>query len=213
MNVVIINGSPRVHGNTAIALEWMADELQQEGIATETVQIGDQIIRGCMACEYCATSRDNLCRFTNDGINELILKLRQADGVVFGSPAYFGGMTGTLKSAMDRMFYAGRRNGGYRNKVGAAAVTARRNAAQDTFNQIVTYYHLAEMVVAPSHTWAAGYGRKKGEIRQDAEGQQVIRHHANAMAWILKMQEATKATVRRPRAESRIMTNFVRGMD
>ena len=113
MNVILINGSPRRNGNTAIALEWMAEELRQEGITTETIQIGDQVIRGCVACEHCATSQGNLCALNNDGINDLIIKLRQADGVVFGSPTYFGGMAGTLKSAMDRIFYAGRRNGGY----------------------------------------------------------------------------------------------------
>ena len=210
MNVVIINGSPRKNGNTAIALEWMADELQQEGIITETIQIGDQVIRGCTACEYCATSQGNLCKFDNDGINDLIAKLHQADGFVIGSPAYFGGIAGTLKSAMDRLFYAGRRNGRYRNKVGAAAVSARRNAAQETFTQIISYYHLAEMVVAPSLSWAVGYGKRRGEISQDIEGQQVIRHHANAMAWIIKMKDATKDTVSLPRAESRIMMDFIR---
>ena len=210
MNVVIINGSPRENGNTAIALEWTAEELQREGIATEIIQLGGQIIRGCIACGFCANSQDNLCTFDNDGINDVIRKLRRADGFVIGSPTYFGGMAGTLKSAMDRMFYAGRRNGGYRNKVGAAVVSARRNGAQEAFNQIITYYHLAEMIVAPSHAWAVGYGSKKGEICQDAEGRQVIRHHANAMAWVLKMKEATKDAVQLPRAEERVAMNFIR---
>jgi multimeric flavodoxin WrbA len=208
MDVIIINGSPRKNGNTAIALEWMADELRQEGITTETIQIGDQIIRGCIACEHCATSQDNLCLFDNDGINDLIRKLRQADGFVIGSPTYFYGMAGTLKCAMDRLFYAGRRNGGYRNKVGAAAVSVRRNGGSETFNQIITYYHAAEMIVAPSR--GVGYGRKKGEISQDTEGQQGIRHHANAMAWLLKMKEATEGSVRLPRAENRRTMNFIR---
>jgi len=188
----------------------MADELRREGIATETIQIGDQIIRGCIACEHCGASQDNLCAFDNDGINDLIRKLRQADGFVIGSPTYFGGMAGTLKSAMDRLFYAGRRNGGYRNKVGAAAVAVRRGGGPATFNQIITYYHLAEMVVAPSQTWAVGYGREKGEISQDAEGRQTICRHANAMAWIIKMMEAAKDSVALPQAADRIMMNFIR---
>jgi len=210
MNVILINGSPRQNGNTATALGWMADELRQAGITTETIQIGDQIIRGCIACEHCATSQDNLCAFNNDGINDLIAKLRQADGFVIGSPTYFGGMPGTLKSALDRIFYAGRRNGRYRNKVGAATVSVRRGGGPETFNQIVTFYHLAEMVVAPSQTWAVGYGMEKGEISQDVEGQQTIHRHAKAMAWILKMKEATKENVVLPQAEDRIMMNFIR---
>ena len=210
MNVILINGSPRKNGNTSLALEWMADELHQEGILTETIQIGDRRVRGCIACEHCSTSQDALCAFNDDGISDLIVKFRQVDGIAIGSPVYFGGMAGTLKSAMDRVFYAGRRNGGLRNKIGAAVASARRNAAQDTFNQIVTYYHLAEMVVAPSHTWVTAYGRAKGEIQHDLEGQQVIRLHANAMAWLLKMREDTKGRVKLPRTEERTMMNFVR---
>ena len=210
MHVILINGSPRRNGNTAIALESMANELRQAGITTETIQIGDQIIRGCMACEHCVTSQDNLCAFNDDGINDLIVKLRQADGFVIGSPTYFGGMPGTLKSAMDRIFYAGRRNGRYRNKVGAATVSVRRDGGPDAFNQIITFYHLAEMIVAPSQTWAVGHGMKQGEISQDVEGRQTIRRHASAMAWILKMKEATKDSVAPPTAEDRIMMNFIR---
>jgi len=210
MNIILINGSPRPNGNTSITLEWMAEELRQEGITTETIQIGDQVIRGCIACEHCVTSQDNLCAFNNDGINDLIVKLRQSDGFVFGSPTYFGGIAGTLKSAMDRIFYAGRRNGGFRNKAGAAAVAVRRGGGPETFNQIVTYYYSAEMIIAPSHSRSVGYGRKQGEIRQDAEGQQIIRYHASAMAWMLKMKEATKDNVALPRAEKRIRMNFIR---
>lgn len=208
MNVVIVNGSPRVGGNTAIALEWMADELWKEGVASETVQIGNQIIRGCIACEHCAKSQDNLCVFADDGINDLIVKLRRADGLVVGSPTYFHGMAGTLKCAMDRLFYAGRRNGGYRDKVGAAAVVVRRNGGHNALNQILTYYHSAEMVVASAR--GVGYGRKKGEIHQDDEGQQGIRRHANAMAWLIKMKGATKCSVPLPRAEKITRTNMVR---
>ena len=210
MNVIAINGSPRPKGNTAIALGWMVEELEKEGIQVETVQLGDNNIRGCMACNRCNSSEGAPCALPDDGINTLIRQLQTADGFIIGTPTYFGGMAGTLKSALDRIFYAGRRNGGYRNKVGAAAVAVRRNAGQDAFNQIITYYHAAEMIVAPSQAWAVGYGRKKGEISQDAEGQQVIRHHANAMAWILKMKEATKESVALPRAEQRIMTNLIR---
>jgi len=188
----------------------MADEFRREGITTETIQIGDQIIRGCIACEHCGTSQDNLCAFNNDGVNDLIIKLRQADGFVFGSPTYFGGMAGTLKSAMDRLFYAGRRNGRYKNKVGAAVAAVRRGGGVGAFHQIITYYNLSEMIIPPSQYWVIGYGREKGEIRQDAEGEQAIRRNANAMAWLLKMKEATKDSVVLPREENLTRMNFIR---
>ena len=210
MKVIAINGSPRINGNTSIALGWMSEELETEGVEVETIRLGDKAIQGCIACERCAASEENFCVLKDDGINDLIVKLREADGFIIGSPTYFGGMNGTLKSALDRIFYAGRRNGGYRNKVGAAASTVRRGGGVETFNQIVTYFHLAEMIIAPSQAWVMGFSRNKGEIHQDCEGRQAIRRHANAMAWILKMKEATKDSIPLPRTEERNWMSFIR---
>lgn len=210
MNVIAINGSPREEGNTAIALEWMAEELRQEGIGVEVVQIGNRNIRGCMGCDVCFSSGDNFCVLKDDGVNGLVRQMRQADGFIIGSPTYFGGMAGTLKCFLDRAFYNACRIGAYRNKVGAAVTSIRRAGGVATYNQIITYYHLAEMIVPPSQAWVMGYGRSRGEIRGDEEGSQIIRRHANAMAWVLKMKEATKDSVALPRAESARSMNFIR---
>ena len=210
MKVIAINGSPRLNGNTAIALGWMTEELEREGIDVEMVHIGSRVIRGCIACGHCTSSEETLCAIKDDCVNELILAIRAANGVIFGSPTYFGGMAGTLKCTMDRIFYAGRRNGAYRNKVGAAVAAVRRGGGVETYNQMITYYHLSEMIVAPSQYWGMGFGREKEEIHQDAEGQQAIRRQACAMAWVLRMIDATKDTVPLPRVEKRLRTNFVR---
>ena len=210
MNVIAINGSPRPKGNTAIALGWMVEELEKEGIQVETVQLGDNNIRGCMACNRCNSSEGAPCALPDDGINTLIRQLQTADGFIIGTPTYFGGMAGTLKSALDRVFYAGRVNGAYQNKVGAVAVAVRRWGGVEAYNQILTYYHACGILVAPSQAWVIGYGSAKGEIRQDIEGEQAHRLHAAAMAWLLKMKEATKDSIPLPRAEERARMNFIR---
>ena len=210
MNVIAINGSPRPNGNTAIALGWMVEELEREGIEVETVQLGNQSIRGCMACSRCNTLEGKPCALPDDGINGLILKLQAADGFIFGSPTYFGGIAGTLKSAMDRIFYAGRAHGAFNNKVGAVAVSVRRWGGVEAYNQILTYYHGSGILVAPSQAWIIGYGNAKGEIQQDSEGQQAHRLQANGMAWLLKMKEATKDSIPLPRTEERNRMNFIR---
>ena len=210
MNVIAINGSPRPNGNIATALGWMVEELERESISVETAQLGDKAIRGCTACGRCNTQEGKPCALPDDGINSLILALQKADGVIFGSPTYFGGMAGTLKSAMDRIFYAGRASGAYQNKVGAAAVSVRRWGGVETYNQIVTYYRASGIVIAPSQAWVIGYGNSKGEIAQDSEGQQAHRLQAKGMAWLLKMMDATKNNIAPPCAEKRHRMNFIR---
>ena len=210
MHIIAMNGSPRLTGNTAIALGWMADELAREGITVTTVQLGDKAFRGCAACDRCNSPEDTLCALPDDGINDLIRMLRAADGFIIGSPTYFGGMAGTLKSVLDRVFYAGRRNGGFRNKIGGAAVAVRRGGGAEAYNQLITYFHLSGMVVAPSQSWGQAFGARKGEVAQDVEGQQLLRLHANAMAWLLKMKVATKDSIPLPRVEDRVLMNFIR---
>ena len=71
MNVLIVNGSPRPNGNTTIALREMEAVFAQNGVQTETIQIGNRDIRGCVACGSC--SKTGKCAF-NDVVNEIAPK-------------------------------------------------------------------------------------------------------------------------------------------
>ncbi len=208
MKVIAINGSPRVGGNTTLALKVMTDELEREGIETETIQIGNLSLRGCIACGHCAKSEGNRCVFADDCVNEVAQKLREADGFILGCPTYYAGIPGTMKSFLDRVFYSSSRY--FRLKVATSCAVVRRAGGVDVVHQLNNYLNLAQTVIPPSQYWTIAYGRDKGEAAGDGEGMQTLLKNARCMAWLLKLIEAGKDTVPLPENEQRVMTNFIR---
>lgn len=208
MKVIAINGSPRVNGNTAIALKAMTSELEKQGIETETIQIGNQSIHGCIACGHCYKSEGNRCVFKDDCVNETAQKMRDADGFILGCPTYYAGIPGTMKSFLDRVFFTSSRY--FRLKVATSAAVVRRAGGVDVVHQLNNYLNLAQTVIPPSQYWMIGYGREKGEVEGDGEGMQTLVKNASAMAWLLKLIEAGKDTVPPPEDEKRVMTSFIR---
>ncbi|MBE5781289.1 MAG: flavodoxin family protein [Clostridiales bacterium] len=208
MKVVAINGSPKEKGNTYHAIKTMADVLSTHGIETEILHVGGQVIRGCMACSGCRKSEGNLCVLPGDCVAEYTKKMLEADGIILGSPVYYGGIAGTMKSFLDRVFYGNSSN--MRHKVGYAVTAVRRAGAVPTFQQLCSYLNLGEMIIAPSVYWGVGYGRLPGEITGDEEGEDTLTIAAENMAWLLKMKEATKDTILPPAQKTKRLTNFIR---
>ena len=122
----MINGSPRAEGNTALALHEMERVFAEQGIQVETVQIGGQAIRGCVACNGCA--KLGKCVY-DDIVNELAVKFEKADGLVVASPVYYASANATLVACLDRLFYSSHFD--KTMKVGASVVCARREAEGD----------------------------------------------------------------------------------
>lgn len=208
MKVIAINGSPRKNGNTGQALQLMADELKKEGIEVEIIQIGHKNIHGCIACGHCFTSEQNQCIFKDDILNEVAAKMREADGFILGSPTYYAGIAGTMKSFLDRVFYTS--SGYFKYKVATSVAVVRRAGGVDVVHQLNNYLNLAQTVTPPSQYWTVGYGRSEGEVHQDGEGIQTLRKNARAMAWLLKVIDASKGKIPFPIEEERVMTNFIR---
>ena len=211
MKIIAINGSPRPKGNTSIVLEAMQEELVKEGIEMEVLQIGGKLIHGCIACGACARKGNNRCEtFTDDEVNAISEQMRAADGFILAAPTYFGGIPGTMKSFLDRLFYSSNASKPFRNKVATAMAVVRRAGGVEVFNQLSHYLTMAEVATPPGQYWGVAFGREKGEVLQDAEGMQTARRKANAMAWLLKTIAAGKA-VPPPRVEPLQRTNFVKG--
>ncbi len=208
MKVIAINGSPRMNGNTATALKAMTDELERQGIETETIEIGNKSIHGCIACNHCFRSEGNRCVFQDDLVNETAQKMREADGFILGCPTYYAGIPGTMKSFLDRVFYTSSRY--FRLKVATSCAVVRRAGGVDVVHQLNNYLNLAQTVIPPSQYWTIAYGRDKGEVVGDGEGMQTLVKNARCMAWLLKLIEAGKDTVPLPEDEKRVMTNFIR---
>ena len=210
MKVLAINGSPKKNGNTAFALQTVLGELERAGIQTETVHVGIKAIRGCIACGSCARSQDSSCAL-DDGANEWIKKMIEAEGIVIGSPVYYAGINGTLKSFLDRAFYVAGANGRkMRHKVGAGVVVARRGGTTASLDQLNKYFTIAEMLMPSSNYWNMIHGAAPNEATGDLEGVQTMRVLGQNMAWLLKVLDYAKGHVPEPEAEQKVFTNFIR---
>lgn len=208
MHVVAINGSPREKGNTFYALEMIANELEKEGITAEIIHVGNKNIRGCIACGGCFKNQDEKC-VIHDGVNEIIQKMKAADGIIIASPVYYASISGTMKSFLDRAFFVAGANGGlFRHKAGASVVAVRRSGEVATFDHLNHYFTIAEMFVPGSNYWNIIHGRHEGEALKDEEGVQTMRVLSKNLAWLMKQLKANGDSL--PKREEKIMMNFIR---
>lgn len=208
MKVLLVNGSSNLKGCTYTALSEVAGVLEQNGIETEFVQLGNGPIRDCIGCGACRNN-GGVCAFKEDNVNAFIQKAKEADGFVFGSPVYYAHPSGRLLSFMDRAFFAGKKNFAY--KPAAAVVSARRAGTTGSVDVITKHFTISNMPVVPSNYWNMVHGSKPEDVRQDLEGMQIMRNLGLNMAWMLKCIEAgKKAGVPLPVAEEKIWTNFIR---
>lgn len=205
MKVLLINGSPRKDGNTAIALNEMIKVFEKEGIETEIMHIGHKDIRGCIACGKCRQL--GKCVF-DDIVAEAGEKLAQADGLVVGSPVYYASANGTVTSFMDRLFYSNRSD--LRMKVGASVAVARRGGQTTTFDQLNKYFTISGMPVASGQYWNGVHGSLPGEAGQDSEGLQQMRTLAANMAFLMKSIALGKEKYGLPEKEAPERMNFIR---
>ena len=206
MNVLMINGSPHEDGCVFTALSEVAKEINNAGIDTNIFHIGNQAIYGCTGCVACRTTQR--CVYTDDRVNEAIELLVKADGLVVGSPVYYGSANGALCSFLDRMFFAKARP--YAYKPAAAFVNYRRGGAATAFDRLNKYFTISNMPVVPSQYWNATHGRTVEEVLQDEEGMQVMRTLGRNMAWMVKNIALGAKDNPSPKPEKRIMTNFIR---
>lgn len=206
MKVLIINGSPRVNGNTSLALSQMAKIFEENGVEVDMVQVGNMNIRGCIACAACHNGRTNCV--IDDIVNELALKFEVCDGMVIASPVYYASANATLVACLDRLFYSTKFD--KRMKVGASVAVARRGGCSATFDQLNKYFTISGMPIASSQYWNSVHGGAQGEAEQDLEGMQTMRTLANNMLFLMKSIELGKEKFGLPEKESPARTNFIR---
>ena len=203
--VLMLNGSPRANGNIALAFREMEKVFEENGVEYENIHLGNKDIRGCIACNSCA--KNGKCVF-NDIVNELAVKFEEADGLVIGSPVYYGSANGTLMSALQRLFYSSPFDKKF--KVGASVVTCRRSGTTATFDELNKFFTISNMPVASSQYWNNVYGAAPGEAEADEEGRQVMRVLARNMIFLMKSIEIGKEQIGLPGEEERVWTNFTK---
>ena len=205
MKVLMINGSPHPKGNTQTALNEMIKIFDQQNIDTEIIHIGNKDIRGCIACMSC--KKNGKCIF-DDIVNEVARKFEECDGLVVGTPVYFGSANSTLISFLTRLFYSVPFD--KTMKVGASVVCARRGGCSATFDELNKYFTISNMPIAASQYWNCIHGRELGEADRDEEGKQTMRVLARNMTFLMKSIELGKKQFGLPEKEERVFTHFIR---
>jgi multimeric flavodoxin WrbA len=210
MKVVAFNGSPNREGNTNQALKMVTEELELQGIETEIVHVGNKVVRGCTACGGCAKNKNERCALPGDEVNDFIQKMKEADGIILGSPVHYAAIAGTMKSFLDRAFYVtGVNDGMLRHKVGASVVAVRRSGGLPAFDQLNNFLMYSEMLIPTSNYWNVIHGRSAGEVTQDTEGVQIMQVLGRNMAWLMKLVQNGKGTIAPPEREAKTYLNFI----
>lgn len=205
MKVLLINGSPKAKGCIHTALEIAAKELNAQGIETEEIHVGNKDIRGCIACLSCR--KTGKCVF-DDLVNETAPKLAAADGIVIGSPVYYGGPNGTVMSFMQRLFYSAGID--CRMKVGASVVSCRRGGNSATFEMLNQFFGINGMPTVPSTYWNDVHGYTAEDVYADVEGVETIRNMAKNMAFLIKAIRDGRENIGQPETPHNNFMNFIR---
>src|ERR1035437_743106 len=187
MKVVGFNGSPRPEGNTAQAIGIVFEEIRKEGIQTELVNIGTKKLSGCIACFKCRANKDKKCVTSGDPMNEYIAKMDDADGIIIGSPVYYGSMTTNTKALIERCGQvAPANNDMLARKIGASVVAVRRAGSNFTYAGINFFFGIMQMPITTSTYWNMTLAKEQGDIQKDDEGIDTFRNLGKNMAWLIK---------------------------
>ena len=205
MKVLIINGSPRLEGNSTRLVKELTSVFDKENVEVDLYQIGNKAIRGCMACGYCYTHGE--CVFKDD-VNDLAKRFEQADGLIVLAPVYYGSANGSIISLLDRLFYSSHFD--RRFKVGAAFAIARRAGTTATFDELNKYFALNQMPIASGRYWNNGFGREQGQIEEDIEGLQNARIVARNMTFLMRGIALAKEKYGLPEKEEITYTHFIK---
>ena len=204
--VLVLNGSPRANGCTATALDEMIKTFEEEGLTVELIHVGNKDIRGCIACGRCAQTGQ--CVF-NDIVNEIAPRFEEADGLVIGSPVYYGSPNATLIACLDRLFYSTPFS--KHMKVGASVVSCRRGGNTASFDVLNKYFTISGMPVAASTYWNQVHGFSADDVKKDLEGLQTMRNLARNMAFMIRAIADAKEKYGLPAVEKDSFTSFPDG--
>ncbi len=190
MKVVVFNGSPNEKGNTYNWLQVVMNELKAVGIDVDYNWIGMDKIQGCIACYKCDDNQDKRCSVKTDKLNEYLEKMLDSDGIILGSPTYFGDTSTRMKALIERAGLVSKVNGDLlKHKVGASVVAVRRAGAAHVFSSINYFFLINQMFVVGSSYWNLGINPnvpEPADFEKDKEGIKTFQNLGKNFAYLLK---------------------------
>ncbi len=181
---LLISGSPKTDGNTAQLMQECARIIQEQGVEAEIVSFAGMKIESCTACGKCSES--GKCDI-EDGLNGIIERIRGAQGLIVGTPVYFGTARGDVMAALQRIGYVSMQTDHFLSGiVGGPVAVARRGGQTSTLQEIFMFFLINDMIVPGSTYWNMVVGRLPGEVWKDKEGIETIRHFAANVATLVK---------------------------
>ena len=189
--VLLISGSPKAEGNTAQLMNECARVIRDQGVEAEVISFSEMKIESCTACGKCGESKE--CSL-DDGLNDIINKLRASQGFIVGSPVYFGAARGDVMAALQRIGQVSKKSDQFLSgMVGGPVAVARRGGHTFTLQEMLMFFLINDMIVPGSTYWNMAFGRLPGEIWQDKEGIDTARHFALNVANLVKKLHASSS--------------------
>ncbi len=193
MKVLMLNGSRRSRGCTRTALDIVASELNAAGIETVFIDVGLRVLKGEL----------------DETVKEALAAMKEADGLVIGSPVYYASPSGEIISFLDRLFWEG--SSEFRGKPCSVLASARRAGTTASIEVLNKYPTICGMPLVSSCYWNMVHGNRPEDVLKDEEGVDIMKNLGRNMAWLLKCIEAGKtAGIDLPKEEGHPKTNFIR---
>lgn len=182
--VILLNASPRKNSNTKIILEECAKEIEREGVEAEIIHLRGKNIKSCIACSKCTQIGNCIL---NDGLDEIIDKIRNADGFIPATPVYFGTARGDIMAALQRIGRVSRRCDKFLDwMVGGPIAVARRGGLTLTLQEMLMFFSINNMITVGSTYWNMVIAGDEATALKDIEGIETIRLFGQNVAQVIK---------------------------
>lgn len=181
--VIFLSGSPNKNGNTMQIIKECEKAVKEEGLETEIISLAGKKIEACIACRKCAELKK--CALKDD-LNEILDKVREAEGFIAGSPVYFGTARGDIMNVLQRIGMVSRSSDRFLSwKIGGPMAVARRGGSTVTLQEMMMFYLINEMIIPGSTYWNIVFGGAPGEALKDTEGIDTVKRFASNVAKLI----------------------------
>lgn len=175
--VILLSGSPNKNGNTVQVLNECAKVIKENGIEAEVVSIACMNIKDSM----------NFQGGYNDGFDEIIEKIKSAQGLIVAGPVYWGTVRAELMTALQRIAMASMQNGNFLSRmVGGPIAIARRGGLTSSLQEMMMFYLANDMIIPGSTYWNIVFGQAPGTALEDGEGIKTIKRFSENVAFLIQ---------------------------